>query len=89
MIRTRSIPGDRAGLITGSHALVHVTSNHTMVECRAPREPERAAGTAAEMAKIPKNFRMVIHWIIVGVRTDFEAAASQSKASVRAKATAR
>ncbi len=42
-----------------------------MVSCRALREPEHSAGTAAEMAQDPENFRMVIHWIVVGVRTDF------------------
>jgi hypothetical protein len=67
--------------------LVNVTINHTVMEVRALREPEHSAGTAAEVAKIAKNFRTVIHWIIAGVRTDVEVA-SPPKASVRRKATA-
>jgi hypothetical protein len=68
---------------------VNVTINQTIVEVRALREPEHSAGTAAEVAKIAKNFRMVIRWIIAGVRTDTEAASSQPKTSARAKAAAR
>jgi AcrR family transcriptional regulator len=69
--------------------LVNVTINHTIMEVRALREPEHSAGTAAEVAKIAKNFRMVIHWIIAGVGTDAEASSPQPKIAVRDKAVAR
>ena len=53
--------------------LVNVTINHTIIEVRALREPEHSPGTAAEVAKIDKNFPMVIRWILAGVRSEMEA----------------
>jgi AcrR family transcriptional regulator len=65
--------------------LVNVTINHTVMEVRALREPEHSPGTAGEMAKITKNFPMVIRWIISGVRTDAGAASSRPKPPARAR----
>jgi AcrR family transcriptional regulator len=53
--------------------LVNVTINHTIIEVRALREPEHSPGTATEVAKIDKNFPMVIRWILAGVRSEVEA----------------
>jgi hypothetical protein len=69
--------------------LVNVTINHMIIQVRALREPEHSAGTAAEVAKIAKNFRMVIHWIIAGVQTDAEAAPAKTARTARAKVAAR
>jgi AcrR family transcriptional regulator len=61
-------------------ALVNVTINHTIIEVRAVREPEHSPGTAAEMAKIEKNFPMTIRWILAGVRAEVGSkAARQSR----------
>jgi AcrR family transcriptional regulator len=67
--------------------LVNVTINHTVMEVRALREPEHSPGTASEMAKITKNFPMVIHWIISGVGNDAAAASARSRPSARANGT--
>lgn len=58
-------------------ALLNVTINHTIVEVRALREPERSPGTAAEVAKIEKNFPMTIRWMLAGVRTEVDSKAAR------------
>ncbi|MBO0865685.1 MAG: hypothetical protein J2P16_11510 [Mycobacterium sp.] len=54
-------------------ALVTVTINHAIIEVRALREPEHSPRSAAEAAKIAKNFPMMIRWILVGVRAEVKA----------------
>jgi AcrR family transcriptional regulator len=53
-----------------ARALVDVTINHVVFEVRALREPEHSPETAAEAAKIEKNFPMTIKWITTGVRAE-------------------
>jgi AcrR family transcriptional regulator len=59
--------------------LAHVTINHSIVEVRSLREPKHSVETAAEAAKIDKNFPRFIAWVIAGVRAE---AAAQTSASV-------
>lgn len=50
-------------------ALVNVTINHSVVQVRALRDPDRSARDAAETAKIEKNFPMTIRWLLAGIRS--------------------
>jgi AcrR family transcriptional regulator len=50
--------------------LTNMTINHSVVEVRALREPKRSAQTAAEVAKIDKNFPRLVGWVIAGVRAE-------------------
>lgn len=45
--------------------LAHLTINHSIVEVRALREPQRSA---TETAKIEQNFPRLVEWVISGVR---------------------
>ncbi|WAJ42909.1 helix-turn-helix domain containing protein [Mycobacterium sp. Aquia_216] len=45
--------------------LAHMTINHSIVEVRGLREPERSA---AETANIEQNFPRLVEWVITGVR---------------------
>lgn len=47
--------------------LAHMTINHSIVEVRALREPQRSA---AETAKIEQNFPRLVEWVIAGVRAE-------------------
>src|SRR5271155_1588664 len=58
--------------------LAHMTINHSIVEVRSLREPKPSVETAAEAAKIEKNFPRFIGWVISGVRAEAAARASAS-----------
>jgi AcrR family transcriptional regulator len=47
--------------------LAHLTINHSIVEVRALREPQRSA---TETAKIEQNFPRLVEWVISGVRVE-------------------
>jgi AcrR family transcriptional regulator len=47
--------------------LAHMTINHSIVEVRGLREPERSD---SETAKIEENFPRLVQWVISGVRAE-------------------
>jgi len=53
-------------------ALVNLTINHSIVEVRGMREPKLSRNSAAESARIEKNFPMSVRWILAGVRQEAE-----------------
>ena len=55
-------------------ALVNLTINHSIVEVRGMHEPKLSRKSAAESARIAKNFPMAVRWILSGVRADAAAA---------------
>jgi hypothetical protein len=55
-------------------ALVNLTINHSIVEVRGMHEPKLSRKSAAESARIEKNFPMAVRWILSGVRADAAAA---------------
>jgi AcrR family transcriptional regulator len=69
--------------------LVNVTINHTIVEVRALREPEHSAETAAETAKIEKNFPMTIRWLLAGFRAEAKAGTTAGKSRTPRRRAAR
>jgi AcrR family transcriptional regulator len=60
-------------------ALVNLTINHSIVEVRGMHEPKLSRNSAAESARIEKNFPMAVRWMLAGVRAEAESA----KGSVR------
>jgi AcrR family transcriptional regulator len=54
-------------------ALVNLTINHSIVEVRGMHEPKLSRNSAAESARIEKNFPMTVRWILAGVRADADA----------------
>ena len=69
--------------------LVNVTINHTIVEVRALREPEHSAETAAETAKIEKNFPMTIRWLLAGFRAEAKVGTTAGKSRTPRRRAAR
>lgn len=59
----------RREAVEACRALVNVTINHSVVQVRALRDPERSPRDAAETAKIEKNFPMTIRWLLAGIRS--------------------
>ena len=55
-------------------ALVNLTINHSIVDVRGMHEPKLSRKSAAESARIAKNFPMAVRWILSGVRADAAAA---------------
>ena len=55
-------------------ALVNLTINHSIVDVRGMHEPKLSRKSAAESARIEKNFPMAVRWILSGVRADAAAA---------------
>jgi AcrR family transcriptional regulator len=55
-------------------ALVNLTINHSIVEVRGMHQPKLSRNSAAESARIEKNFPMAVGWMLAGVRADAEAA---------------
>jgi AcrR family transcriptional regulator len=68
-------------------ALVNLTINHSIVEVRGMHEPKLSRNSAAESARIEKNFPMAVRWILAGVRADADAA--HAAESGRPKRTSR
>jgi AcrR family transcriptional regulator len=64
-------------------ALVNLTINHTVMEVRALREPKLSRVSAAETARIEKNFPMSVRWILAGVRAEAQGATPIARASKR------
>jgi AcrR family transcriptional regulator len=62
--------------------LTNLTIHHSMAEVRALREAEHSPGTASDVAKINKNFRRLVQWVITGVRV--EAASTPKRRSAKA-----
>ena len=69
-------------------ALVNLTINHSIVEVRGLHEPRLSRTSAAESARIEKNFSMTVGWILTGVRAE-AAAAHRSKGRSRRTAVGR
>jgi AcrR family transcriptional regulator len=63
----------RALAVECCRGLANMTINHSVVEVRALREPKLSAQTAAEVAKIDKNFPRLVEWVIAGVRAEAKA----------------
>jgi AcrR family transcriptional regulator len=63
----------RALAVECCRGLTNMTINHSVVEVRALREPKVSAQTAAEVAKMDKNFPRLVEWIIAGVRAEAKA----------------
>jgi AcrR family transcriptional regulator len=54
-------------------ALVNLTINHSIIEVRGLHEPKLSRTSAAESARIEKNFPMTVRWILTGVRAEADA----------------
>jgi AcrR family transcriptional regulator len=61
-------------------ALVNLTINHSIVEVRGMHQPKLSRKSAAESARIEKNFPMAVRWILSGVRADAAAAHTEERA---------
>jgi AcrR family transcriptional regulator len=68
-------------------ALVNLTINHTVMEVRGLHEPKLSRASAAETARIEKNFPMAVRWILTGVRAEAEGAAPVARMSKRRRST--
>jgi AcrR family transcriptional regulator len=64
-------------------ALVNLTINHTVMEVRGLREPKLSRVSAAETARIDKNFPMSARWILAGVRAEAQGATPIARAPKR------
>jgi AcrR family transcriptional regulator len=63
-------------------ALVNLTINHSIVEVRGMHEPKLSRESAAESARIEKNFPMTVRWILAGVRAEADADRARQLANV-------
>lgn len=56
--------------VEGARSLVNLTINHSVAEVRGLRDPDLSENTAAEKARIERNFPMTVKWILAGIRAE-------------------
>jgi len=67
--------------------LTNLTIHHSIAEVRARREGEHSPETVSEIAKINRNFKRLVQWVIAAVRAEAESTPKRPPA-VRRSASA-
>lgn len=52
--------------------LTNLTIHHSIAEVRARREAEHSPETVSEIAKINRNFKQLVQWVVAAVRAEAE-----------------